>query len=332
MESRIIRLTSAEISTLWTAYMNNSMASCVLSYFVEKAEDQEIKSVLEFALSVAKKNVNGAKVIFEGESYPIPKGFTEEDVNLKAKRLWADTLFLHYVDQMAKSGFAAYGMSVALSSRLDVREYFNDCLDLNQEINNKAKNIALSKGIHVRPPILSYPEKIDFVKEQSFLAGWFGDQKPLLASEIMHFFHNVQTNAIGKALIMGFSQVASSPDVRDYFKRGKEIAIKQIKVFHSILQNEDIPTPMTWDSEVMNSIEAPFSDKLMVYHIALLNIMGLGNYGMAISTSTRRDLIKEYMRLSGEIGLYAEDGANLMIKHGWMEEPPQAVDREKLSK
>ena len=82
----------------------------------------------------------------------------------------------------------------------------------------------------------------------------------------------------------------------------------------------------------MNFSEDPFSDKLMVYHIALLNITGLGNYGMAISTSTRRDLIKEYMRLSGEIGLYAEDGANLMIKHGWMEEPPQAVDREKLSK
>ncbi|MFD0824074.1 DUF3231 family protein [Neobacillus sp. M.A.Huq-85] len=31
-----------------------------------------------------------------------------------------------------------------------------------------------------------------------------------------------------------------------------------------------------------------------------------------------------------EISLYAEDGANIMINHGWMEEPPQADDREHL--
>ncbi|WP_462413724.1 hypothetical protein [Neobacillus sp. Marseille-QA0830] len=28
--------------------------------------------------------------------------------------------------------------------------------------------------------------------------------------------------------------------------------------------------------------------------------------------------------------MYAEDGANIMIKHGWLEEPPQADDREEL--
>ncbi|WP_155925690.1 DUF3231 family protein [Bacillus sp. UNC438CL73TsuS30] len=31
-----------------------------------------------------------------------------------------------------------------------------------------------------------------------------------------------------------------------------------------------------------------------------------------------------------EVALYVEDGANIMIKHGWMEEPPQAVDHDKL--
>ena len=29
------------------------------------------------------------------------------------------------------------------------------------------------------------------------------------------------------------------------------------------------------------------------------------------------DLSATYTRLSAEIALYAEDGANLMIKHGW---------------
>ncbi|WP_083838343.1 DUF3231 family protein [Lentibacillus jeotgali] len=28
---------------------------------------------------------------------------------------------------------------------------------------------------------------------------------------------------------------------------------------------------------------------------------------------------------------YAEDGTNIMIKHGWMEEPPWALDRDELA-
>ena len=36
------------------------------------------------------------------------------------------------------------------------------------------------------------------------------------------------------------------------------------------------------------------------------------------------------MSLIPEVSLYAEDGANIMIKHGWMEEPPQADDRNEL--
>jgi hypothetical protein len=33
-----------------------------------------------------------------------------------------------------------------------------------------------------------------------------------------------------------------------------------------------------------------------------------------------------------EVGQYAEDGANLLIKHGWMEQPPQSVDSNELIK
>lgn len=33
-----------------------------------------------------------------------------------------------------------------------------------------------------------------------------------------------------------------------------------------------------------------------------------------------------------EVLKYAEDGINIMIKNGWMEEPPTFVDRDRLSK
>ncbi len=327
-----IRLTSAEISSLWGAYITNSMAICILSYFVEKVEDTEIKEVLVFSLDTAKVNFEGAKSIFIEENYPLPHGFTTEDVNVKAKRLWSDEFFLQYLNQMAKSGFATYGMAVGISSRKDIRDYFNKALTLNIELNNKAKDTLLSKGLYIRPPFIDPPDKVDFVKSQSFLKGWFGERKPLLGVEIAQLFHNAQTNAVGKALIMGFSQVAVKQDARDYFARGKDISKKQIEIFSSILNEEDIPSPMTWDTDVTDSQEAPFSDKLMMFHITLLNATGVGNYGLAMAASTRRDLVAHFVRLSEEIGQYAEDGANLMIKHGWLEEPPQSIDREKLSK
>ncbi|WP_174727282.1 DUF3231 family protein [Mesobacillus harenae] len=322
-----IRLTSAEISNLWITYMNNSLSKYVLSYFLNTVEDSEIRSVIDYALNVSLTLMDGVENIFNGENYPIPYGFTDDDVNLSAPRLYSDEFFLNYIDQMAKAGFSAYGMSTAMSSRLDVQAFFNEAVALNIEINKRTKAVLLSKGLHLRPPYISPPEKVDFVKHQSFLTGWFGSRKPLLSVEITNLFHNLQTNAIGKAFISGFAQTAKTKDARDYFKRGKDISNKHIKVFTSILTEEDIPVPRSWDDEVLASSEAPFSDKLMMFQVSLLSALGVGNYGVAMSASTRRDLTAHFARLSMEIGQYAEDGANLSIKHRWLEQPPQSVDK-----
>jgi hypothetical protein len=48
-----IRLTSAEIAPLWAQYMNDSANICIITYLLEKAEDQEIKPVIEHALNLS---------------------------------------------------------------------------------------------------------------------------------------------------------------------------------------------------------------------------------------------------------------------------------------
>ena len=75
---------------------------------------------------------------------------------------------------------------------------------------------------------------------------------------------------------------------------------------------------------------APFSDKLMLFQTTYMNMVGIGNYGMAIGTCQRIDLGAIFSKLAAEIALFAEDGAKLLIKNGWLEEPPKAVNREKL--
>ena len=67
-----------------------------------------------------------------------------------------------------------------------------------------------------------------------------------------------------------------------------------------------------------------------MYHVSAMIAAGIGNYGMALAASPRRDIGLEYMSLIPEVALYAEDGANIMIKNGWMEEPPQADNRDQL--
>lgn len=52
-----IRLTSAEMATLWLQDFNDSLAICVQRYFLEKVEDDEVKTAIEFTLHTAEKNV-----------------------------------------------------------------------------------------------------------------------------------------------------------------------------------------------------------------------------------------------------------------------------------
>jgi hypothetical protein len=188
----------------------------------------------------------------------------------------------------------------------------------------------LKQGTYIRPPHISVPDKVDFVKKQHFLAGFLGDKRTLTSVEISHLFLNIQTNAIGKALMTGFAQTAQDQEVKKYIVRGIQIAGKHVDIFSNYMKKESLPVPMSWDSAITDSTSTVFSDKLVMFHVAAMIAAGVGNYGMAMAASPRRDIGLKYASLIPEISLYAEDGANIMIKHGWMEEPPQSDDRDQL--
>ncbi|KIL38981.1 hypothetical protein SD70_22825 [Gordoniibacillus kamchatkensis] len=331
---RSIRLTSGEISNLWTSYMNDTMAACGIKYFLAKVEDAQVKSVLEYALELSHNHVKRIKQFFSEEQFPIPIGFTEEDVEANAPRLYSDKFFLLYMVNMGRFGLSSYSIALSTSSRADIREFYSECIASTTELFNKATEAMQEKGLHVRPPSIPTPSQAEMVHDQSFFGNFLniGKKRPLLAVEINNLAYNIERNTLGKSLIMGFSQVAQTKEVRQYFERGRDIAQKHIEIFSEMLTNEHLQAPMTWDSEVTDSTTPPFSDKLMMYHVSGLIAAGMGQYGMAASTSPRGDLTAMYARLSVELGDYANDGANIMIQNGWLEKPPQTVDREALAK
>jgi hypothetical protein len=328
-----IRLTAAELSQLWTSFQNDTMSICMLKYFLDKVEDTEIRSVIEYALQLSQSHISKLTDIFKGENYPVPKGFNEEeDLNVNAPRLFSDEYILLFMRQLGQLALNAYSVSKSLAVRSDIDEYYAECLVEAIKLETFAKKVLLSKGLYIRSPYIPTPEKVDFVKKQSFLTGWFGERRPLLSLEITNLYSNIQRNELGIATLIGFSQVAQSKEVVKFLMRGKEISTKHNEIFGSILHEADIPNPVPGDTFVTESKISPFSDKLIMFQVTALITIGVGYYGTSISTSARRDLMLHYERLIQEILKYSEDGANIMIHNGWMEEPPRASDRDELAK
>ena len=326
-----IRLTSAEIGSLWLQFMSDSMAVCTMKYFLNKTEDAQIRPVLEYAISLAESHLVTIDAIFKQENFPTPTGFTDKDVSLDAPRLFCDPYHLTYVKNSAKSGLIAYGLALSLAARQDVRDFVMTCIKTTADLDEMATQVMLSKGIYVRPPYITVPDRVDYVKDDKFLGSLFGKQRALSALEIAHLFLNAQSNSVAKALLIGFSQVAHSRDLRQLFVKGADIADKHIEIFGTSLKESGLPAPMSLDSDIMDSVIAPFSDKLMLFHITLLMGMGLGYYAAAIGASARIDLVADYSRLSAEIEKYVFECEKMLINNNWMEEPPLADDRKALA-
>jgi hypothetical protein len=326
-----IRLTSAEIGQLWATYMSDSASVCVLSYFNSKVQDLDIKILVEYALNLSREHITSITDIFNSVKLPIPHGFKEDDVNMNAERLFSDAFMLSYIKYMARLGLLNYGDALPMCPRDDVRRFFSDCIRASVELSNKADDLMLAKGLYIRAPYMTVPSSIDFVEKQSYMHKFLGENRPLNATEIAHTYINIQTNILGKAFTMALSQVVKDREVKKYILRGKEIAAKHIEVLSEDLRGEDLPSPITWDSDVMASTEPPFSDKLMLFHVTALNAFGMAGYGIAISKNMRSDMAVKFTRLSAEVAKYAEDGMNLMIDKGWMEKMPEAINREELA-
>ncbi|MBM7682361.1 hypothetical protein JOD43_002536 [Pullulanibacillus pueri] len=297
-------------------------------------KDTDIKPAVQFAYDLSSGCLDRLLELFEQEQYAIPNGFSEQDVDMNAPWLFSDFFCLTYVNHMAKVGLITYGAFLSMSARVDICDFFTQALGDTTSLYNETNKIALSKGLNARHPYIEVPKEADYVNSKKYLSGSnpFTSKRPLNAVEISHLYMNVLTNAMGVSLALAFAQTSPSKTIQNYMLRGKEIANKHIQIFSKILLDNDLPTPRLPDSSVSNSITKTFSDKLMMFHMSLISASGTGNYATAAAASQRSDLVLNYERLSLEIGEYAKDGADIMIKNAWLEQPPGTKDRKKLTK
>jgi hypothetical protein len=326
------KMSASELANLWTQYMNDSLALCLFRYFLNHVQDKDVIQVLQYSLELSERHLQRVQEFLTKDGYPTPKGFTDEDVTVEAPPLFSDTFIIVYLHIMAVHGLTRYSGAIGNVIREDQRKYFIGVIHESLELYDRATKVLSDKGIISKPPSFNNKQNVEFIKKQNFLTGWLGKRRPLSAIEVSGTYLNLQKTMTKAVLELGFSQVAKSKDVRKYMERARLLCNDHFKILSSMLIEDNLHIPRTFESEVTDSTISPFSDKLMLFHITTLISSAIGYYGEAMALSQRMDLAASYAKMITEIGLLAEDGMNLLIENEWMEQPPLATDHEDLAK
>jgi len=325
-----IELSCTEIGGLWGVYMQESMTVCFLTYLLVHLQDGEIIPLAEEALDISKARLEKIKAFFLAEHFPIPAGFSEGDLNLTAPALFHDTFTLSFIYMMNRLGMINFAFTASNNVRLDVLDFFNECIHTSTEMFGKAVRMMLEKGIYDRPPKMNYPQKIEYVEKTSFIDGIIGNKRPLNAIELSEIFFNIERNYFSVIIMLGFAQVLENKKLKDLIIKGKKISEQQIDLFNSLLMEEDLLGTVTVGMEVTASKVSPFSEKLILSMINVLNSIDIILISHALALSMRADLTAQYAKIIAKVMAYGKDTFDIMVDRQWLEQPPLTVNRKQL--
>lgn len=331
MDNNNIKLTSAEIGSLWSTYIQNTATRCFYKHFLQHLDDPEIKPIVQEALSLSEEVVQKIKEFFETENFPLPKGFSDNDNNFSAPALYTDLFALSFVYRGGQMIMVYYADALSKVGRKDIVDFYSECSVKTVSLYKKSLNLMLEKGIYDRPPKMDYPQQAHIVKQEpSLIENWFGDSRPLNAIELSELFFAIERNGIGLVLIMGLLQASKDQEIKEFLFKGKKLSQKQIEQFNKFLKTNDGFEIHPVTMEVTNSTVSPFSERLMLFFISASNQIGIQAMATSLSVSMRSDLAVKYAKFIAEIIAFADEGRDLLIKRGWLEQPPLSSDREKL--
>lgn len=333
MEKSNIKLTTAEIATLWKTYIQNTAVRCFYKHCLQYLQDEEIKSIIVEVVVLVETVIGKIETIFEKENFPIPKGFSDKDIELSAPALYTDLFALSFVYRGGQVIIPHYANTLSRVTRIDIYNFLAECLYSETELHKKALNLMLSKGLYDRPPNIEYPKNVEFVEHQpSLINTLLGEKRPLNTLEITELFIEIERNAIGLILLLGLIQVTKDKEVKDYLLKGKKLSEKQIDTFDKLLKEDDHFSGFPLTMEVTNSTTSPFSDRLILFIISSANQIAVSALGDALAVSMRKDLTAHYSLIIAEVMKYGDEGLKLLIERGWMEQPPQPIDRKDFYK
>lgn len=326
-----IALTSGELGFLWESYRCETMFLCTFKYFINVVDDADIVKHFQSGIVITEKHIEMIKNVLLNEDFPIPNGFSEDDVNLKAPKLFSNETALHLLKQITDTRFEVYSKHLKMTTRLDLRALCNELLTNYNRYCHEVTETLLNKGLYVRYPQIEIPEDVDYVKKKRYLTGWLGERRPLEATQIAQLSLNIQRNTLLKTMLIGFTQTVENKKLKEILETGKKKTDEMVDSFNLFLKDVDIEAPIPSGLEVTTSTKAPFSDKLVLDFLLDITRCAIYFYGEALAVSTRRDLFAFYGKTINATTVYAHQIIGLAIELGYLEQPPIATDHEEVA-
>ena len=329
-----IQLTSTELGRLWMTYQIKTCMLVVFKQFRDNTIDPEAKSILISSVIENQKVISEITKIFIDQNTIVPNGFDDRDTYKDVPPLFDDIFNIMFLRQIMKMNLGFSALYLVTSYVEEVQELF----ELDHAVGKKfyvlTTNYLLKKGVLAKPPYVTMPNKIEFVEDKKYVKGIrpFSEKRALNTIEIGYIYEAIEDNILGMQLTTGFAQVANESEVKRFFIDGKELSKKIITDLTSVFLQSDIQPPSTWAGKATISIQPTLSDKLMMFVVDLIANFAIGNNSLGTSFSMRSDLPLIFAEISSDLFFHSKKGGKLMIKHMWMEEPPQMEDRNQLTK
>lgn len=334
MNTNHIPITSSELGNLWLVFQKQTMLMRMLEYFINKAESDESKTIMDSHYRVTTKSVEELKTIFTNEGAVLPIAFTSKDVAADAPPLFDYFFDIMFLRVLMKVTIGINALHSTMSYRSDIIDFYTNLTNECQKTYKKCTQFLLEKGVLARPPMVSMPKEVEIVNNENYMSGFnpFNEKRALNTLEVSFIYQGIESNVLGTQLMTGFAQVANEKEVKEYFIKGKELAKKLTSNMSELFLDSDIQSPSSGSGRATDSKIPPFSDKLMMYCTMLLSSFGLTNNALGTTFSLRSDLPVKLNKMAKDIFDFSHEGGKLMIKNSWMEEPPQLEDRNQLSK
>lgn len=265
------------------------------------------------------------KNMIENEGAISPEGFTEDDINLEAPKLWENGFDIMFSRVLKEISVGLYALHLPSSYRKDIIKLYRDLTQISDTYYEHFTQYLLENSYLSRPNYITMPNSIDYIADKNYVKGTnvFGNKRPLNIIEFSELYRLIESNISGMKLLDGFIQVSKDEDVKKYFIKGRNFAKEIIGELSKISLKEDIQPPAPPGGTVTDSTMAPFSEKLMMYCNYLLSGLSLGAGGFGAGFNLRNDLQAKYAVFGKDLFEYQREGTMLMISKGWYEEPPK---------
>ncbi|MDQ0861980.1 DUF3231 family protein [Bacillus sp. V2I10] len=163
---------SSELGTLWLTYQEKTLILRILEYFLEKADDQQALNIMGGLLQELNHYVIKIEGVFEQEGVVIPDGFTKEDVNLEAPKLYDNGFDIMFLRILKEISMGMYTLNMNMAYSEDVMSIYEGLTTTTQKVYKLATHYLLNKGILTLPQKVTMPKSTEFIKSKNYLNGF----------------------------------------------------------------------------------------------------------------------------------------------------------------